>query len=500
MVRSSSFKAGRLFLRKHRRWPHSPYKAKWHHIFNQQQAMQNLKQEATSLQNLQQNSKSSNLLSSLIHSFSVYNSEPTPQAFHFLIKTLTETTQLHYIPLVLDHLEKIENFETPEFILAHLIKFYGNANEIQKAIELFYRIPKFRCLPSVYSLNTLLSVLCRSSQGLERVPEILLRSRVMGIRLEDSSFRLLTAAICKIKKVGYAVEIFNCMINDGFDVDTKICSLLLSSVCEQADVSRVDVMGFLGQLRKLGFCPGMVDYSNVIRFLVRGGMGMDALDVLNQMKIDGIKPDVVCYTMVLKGVIANGFYSKADDLFDELLVFGLVPDVYTYNAYVDGLCKQENLHAGIKMIASMEELGCKPNLITYNLLLEALCKSGEISRARDLMKEMGKKGIGPSMQTYKVMIDGSTCSGKIIEACALLDEVLDKGLCAESLIFDEIICGLCQIGSISKALELLEKMALKNVAPGVRVWKVLLSSRSYINFAEDTFIGLVDKKQNYVHS
>jgi hypothetical protein len=42
--------------------------------------------------------------------------------------------------------------------------------------------------------------------------------------------------------------------------------------------------GFLEELRKLGFFPRMVDYSNVIRFLVKGKMGLDALHVVNQMK------------------------------------------------------------------------------------------------------------------------------------------------------------------------------------------------------------------------
>jgi pentatricopeptide repeat protein len=82
----------------------------------------------------------------------------------------------------------------------------------------------------------------------------------------------------------------------------------------------------------------MMDYSNVIRFLVRGGKGLDSLEVLNRMKVDGINPDIFGYTMVLNGIILEGDYGKADDLFDELLVLGLVPDVYTYNVYVYMVC------------------------------------------------------------------------------------------------------------------------------------------------------------------
>ncbi|XP_050236659.1 pentatricopeptide repeat-containing protein At2g38420, mitochondrial [Mercurialis annua] len=490
MVRlKSCFQKGSLFLRKHRKWLHSPFKSKWHQIFSQQLAMINLKKQPPN-----PSPNPNNLLSSLIDSFDLYNCQPTPQAYDFIIKTLIKTSQLHQIPIILDHFEKVENFETPQFILAYLIMFYGKLNDLQSAVDLFYRLPKFRCVPSVYLLNTLLIVLCRTSKGLKFVPEVILKSRDMNIRLEESTFRLLIDALCRIEKVGYAVEMFKCMIDDGLSVDSKICFLLLSSFCKQKNASSVEVLGFLGELRKLGFCPGIVDYRKVISFLVREGAGMEALNVLNQMKLDGIKPDIRCYNMVLNGVVANGGYLKADELFDELLVFGLIPDVYTCNVYIYGLCKRSNVEAGIEMVASMEKLGCKPNMNMYNILLEALCKNGEINRARELVKEMGSKGFGLRVQTYKAMIHGLISNGKIIEACVLLEEALDKGLCPRSSTFDEVIYGLCHVGSMCKAMQLLVTMVNSNLSPSSRAWEALLvGSESNINLVEDLFIELVGK-------
>ena len=242
---------------------------------------------------------------------------------------------------------------------------------------MFYEIPKFSCVPTVYSLNTLLSVLCKKSDGLKWVPQVLLNShQKMNIRIEGSTFKILTKALCRTRRVGYAIEVLNCMINDGYDFDSKICSLILRTLCEQEGLSGFEVMGFVERMKKFGFCPGIMDYSNVIKLLVKERKGIDAMEVLNQMRINGIKPDIVCYTMVLRGVIVEGDFGKADELFDELLVLGLVPDVYTYNVHIYGLCKQNSAEAGIKMIGSMEELGCKPNVITYNTLLDALCKAG----------------------------------------------------------------------------------------------------------------------------
>ncbi|KAL6278244.1 hypothetical protein ACE6H2_021845 [Prunus campanulata] len=488
MVRASALKpSSKFFLRKHRKWPVSPHNTKWHQTFNQNQAFQSLKKTSPP-QNQPQH-----LLSTLIYSFNSYNCEPNPEAYNFVLKTLTKTSQFNDIASVLDRLQFFEKFNTPEYIFAHLISFYGQAKRTQDAIDLFYRIPKFRCVPSAHSLNSLLYVLCGSREGLKMVPEILLRSHIMSIRLEESSFQILVNSLCGIGKVGYAIEIMNCMISYGYGLNVKMCSLILSSLCEQKDSSGFEVLGFVEEMKKLGFCPGMMDYSNVIRYMVKQGRGLDALNVLVKMKVEGIKPDIVCYTMVLHGVIAEGDYENADELFDELLLLGLVPDVYTYNVYVNGLCKQNKVKDGLKMISSMEELGCTPNLITYNILMKGLCNNGELSRARELVSEMTLKGIRVNLQTHRIMLDGLFGQGDIDEACIFMEEMLDKFLCRFCSSFDEVIYGLCRKGLVCKAMDLLKKMVDKNVAPGARAWEaLLLSSGSEPGFAETTWTDLVN--------
>ncbi|KAM1801714.1 hypothetical protein FF1_033046 [Malus domestica] len=454
MVRASALKpSSKFFLRKHRKWPVSPYNTRWQQIFNQNQAFQSLKKSLP---------PPCHLLPTLIYSFKTYNVDPTPEAYHFVLKTLTKTSQFDHIVPVLCQLEKVEMFDTPEHIFSHLICFYGRWSRTQDAIDLFYRIPKFR-------------------------------SHVMGIRLEESSFWILVSALCGIGKVGYAIEIMNCMMNNGYGLNVKICGLILLSLCEQKDSECVDVMGFMGEMQILGFCPGMMDYSNVIRVMVKQGRGLDALNVLVKMKEEGIKPDIVCYTMVLHGFIAEGDFKKADQVFDELLVLGLVPDVYTYNVYISGLCKQNKVQSGLMMITSMEELGCKPNLITYNILLKAICNSGELRRARNLMREMTLNGVGVNLQTYRIMLDGLFGKGDIEEACVFMEEMLDKVIVHFCSSFDKVIYGLCQRGLVCKAMELLKKMVAKNVAPRSKAWEaLLLSSGSEPSLEETTWTGLVE--------
>ncbi|XP_012569083.1 pentatricopeptide repeat-containing protein At2g38420, mitochondrial [Cicer arietinum] len=496
MVRNPLSKTANKYLRKFRKWPHSPYKTTWHHTFGEQQAMHILKQATFQMSSTQQQPQTQInnnpfLLSTLIDSFKAYNTDPTPKAYYFLVKTITNTSQLHEIPHILNHLEHIEKFETPEFIFCYLIRFYGLADRVQDAVDLFFRIPRFRCTPTVYSLNLLLSLLCRKREFLKMVPNILLKSQHMKIRLEESTFRVLVKALCRIKRVDYAIKIMNCMIEDGYSLDDKICSLIISSLCEQEDLTSVEALVVWGNMRKLGFCPGVMDCTNMIRFLVKEGKGKDALEILNQLKEDGIKPDIVCYTIVMSGFVKEDDYVKLDELFDEILVLGLVPDVYTYNVYINGLCKQNNVDEALKIVVSMEKLGCKPNVVTYNTLLGALCMKGDLGKAKTVFKEIGLKGVELNLHTYRIMLDGLVGKGEIGEACVLLEEMSDKCFYPRSSTFDSIILHLCQKGLIGDATVLMNKIVAKSFVPGAKVWEaMLLNSGSELTYSETTFVGL----------
>lgn len=505
MKRLSSLKGANQFLRRNRRWPLSPYKTKWHQTFSEEQAMRTLRDAVRttveplchrSNKHLPQNPTEPNLVSTLVDSFSAYNCEPTPKAYHFVIQSLCEISQFHLIPPVLDHIRRVEKFETPENIFSDLIKFYGDFSKIEDAVGLFLDIPKFRCVPTVCSLNALLSVLCYSRDHLKMVPQILLKSQQMNIRIDESAFRIMIGALCRLRKVNFAIDILNTLISDGFTVDGRICSLILSSFCGQRNFSSVEVLGLMEELRKMGFSPGLIDYANVIKYLVKNRRVNDALDVLNQTKVGGIKPDTVCYTMVLSGVIAEDDYEKAEELFDEMLVLGLVPDVYTYNVYIDGLCKQNKLEAAVEMVACMKELGCRPNDATYVTIVERSCQIGELNRARQLVREIGVKSLGLMLKLYMPLLEGFSGSGKITEACDLVDELLVKSSQFECFTVDAVVCSLCKRRLFSKVPELLEAIVRKGIIPGAMTWEALINDcGSEIKLLESSLIELVNSIQ-----
>ncbi|CAN8317099.1 unnamed protein product [Cochlearia groenlandica] len=452
MARSSSWHRMSNFFRKYRKLPHSSFKTKFKDSLKHKYAMEELRTRLVSDPSFTEKACA---IQTLTSSFKLHSYEPSPQAYRFVIKALAKSSQLKSIGSVLNHMEISEKFDTPEPIFKDVIFAYGFSGKIQEAIDVFFRIPSFRCVPSSYTLNALLSVLVGTRQNLKLVPEILLRASRMGVRLEESTFEILIDALCRIGEVDYATDLVKHMSEDCFIIDPKLYSKLLSSVCKHKDSSCFDIIGYVEDLRKTRFSPDLRDYTSVMKFLVEGGRGKQVVSILNQMKCDRIEPDIVCYTIILQGVIADGDYTKADKLFDELLLLGLTPDVYTYNVYMDGLCKQKDFEEAIKMMSSMEKLDCEANVVTYNILIKALVKSGDMSRAKTLWEEMETNGINRNSHTYDIMIDGFIEVDDVIRAQGLLVEALGRSLDVKSSRTEKVLCRLCDKDLMDEAVELI---------------------------------------------
>ncbi|KAL7106510.1 hypothetical protein ACP275_07G117600 [Erythranthe tilingii] len=163
---------------------------------------------------------------------------------------------------ILDHIEKVENFQTPECVFISLINFYGDNNMFHDAVDLFFRTPSYRCDPSVETLNALLLILCRNERGIEMISGILIKTRMINIRIEESSCRILIKTLCKIGSVSSAFELLSHMVDEGFDVDQKNCYLMLAIMCRQLNYDCDKIMGFWGDLKMLGFEPRKNDFCN----------------------------------------------------------------------------------------------------------------------------------------------------------------------------------------------------------------------------------------------
>ncbi|WOL18003.1 hypothetical protein Cni_G26796 [Canna indica] len=420
-------------------WSASPYKGKWQQRFGELQAMETFKKKVSE----EEQSHESSYLSILINCFRTYDSNPSPSAYSFIIKYIFQRRLFSHLSPILEHLEKAERFDVPERIFVNMIQGFGRADRLCDAADIFFRIPKFRCTPSVVSLNVLLTVLCKSREGIVLVRDVLLKAAEMNIRLEASTFQILIRALCRNGKLSSAIELLNMMQLHECTPDAKLYSLIFYSLCKQGGSTQV--IEFLEEMRNAGFMPSALEYNNAVSILVNEGKSEDAYSFLCLMRMEGKRPDVTSYNRIIDAFILANDFQKADELFDEMLLIGLLPNSATYNIYISGLCKQGNLEQARRMLACMERAGCKPDLETFNTVIAGYIKVDEIANAKELMMEVLEKGLQLNSHTCELLIDGLLSKGEIEEAKQLLMEMTSMGGFTPGLSnFNTLTCSLCQ--------------------------------------------------------
>lgn len=332
-----------------------------------------------------------NYISILLNCFRSYDTDPSPSAYSFLIRHLFRNRMLAHVSSVLEHLEKDERFDVPEGMFVAVIQNFGRTGRLRDAVDLFFRIPKFRSTPSAVSLNALLAVLCKSNEGLAMVGDVLSKAPAMNIRFEATTFSILIKALCQNGKLSFAIELLEMMQLHECDPDARLYSVVLLSLCKQGGSAQV--IEFLEKIRNAGFAPNAFEYSHVIGLLIDEGKADDAHAFLVLMRMEGKRPDIMIYNRILEVFVLANDFQKADDLFDEMLLIGLIPSSATYNTYINGLCKQGNLEKARRMLTCMQRNGCRPDVETFNTVIDGYTKAGDMAKAKELMQEVREKGL-----------------------------------------------------------------------------------------------------------
>ncbi|KAK1265054.1 Pentatricopeptide repeat-containing protein [Acorus gramineus] len=427
-------------------------------------------------------------LSVLIDSYKTHHCPPNPIAYSLTIQSLARRSLFHHLEPVLDHLESSERFEIDECAFVELILRYGKAGMHKEAVDVFLRMPRFRCAPTSASLDALLRVLCVSAEGLALVGDVLVNASDMRVRLAGSSFGILIRALCRAGKVRAAIELLGQMEVHECAPDAGTYSSILHSLCEHSDSA--SVVGFLEQMRGAGVTPNGGEYARVVRVLARERKAREAYAMLCQMRRDGARPNIAVYNVVLDGFASVGDSRKVNEVFDEILVMGLAPDAFTYNAYINGLCKKGDIDGARNMLACMEKAGCEADVVTYNTIVAACGEAGDMGRAREVICEMRAKGLVEDAQTYAIVIEGLVAKGEVREACEVLEEMRRRGWDPPVLILDAVICGLCERGMALEAVRVLGEVVGRSVSPGARSWMALLGVCGVV--FEKALMGLED--------
>jgi pentatricopeptide repeat protein len=169
---------------------------------------------------------------------------------------------------------RLENRVIIERSFIVVFRAYGKAHLPDKAVDLFHRmVDEFRCKRSVKSFNSVLNVIINEGlyhRGLEFYDYVVNSNMNMNISPNGLSFNLVIKALCKLRFVDRAIEVFRGMperkcLPDGYTYCT-----LMDGLCKEERIDEAVLL--LDEMQSEGCSPSPVIYNVLIDGLSRKGI------------------------------------------------------------------------------------------------------------------------------------------------------------------------------------------------------------------------------------
>ncbi|KAK4430942.1 Pentatricopeptide repeat-containing protein, mitochondrial [Sesamum alatum] len=388
-----------------------------------------------------------------------------------LIYKLARARKFEDMEVVLDFL-KTHDIKCGEALFAGLIRHYGKANLIDKAVEVFREVGRsFNCVRTVQSFNTILNVLVDSGRVCEAI-ELFEQGPKMGFKLNSVSFNIMIKMWLEKGDWEKARKVFDEMLEREVEPTVVTYNSQIGFLCKRGDVD--EAKRFLEDMRRKGKRGNAVTYALLMEGLCASGNFKEAKKVMFDMEYQRCKVQLVNYGVLMTDLARRGLIDEAKGLLAEMRKRRIKPDVVMYNILIDHFCKVGAASEAYKVLVDMQVKGCKPNAATYRMVVDGFCKVEDFVGGLNVLNAMLNSGHFPRTETFCSLFIGLGRSEKIDDACFILEEMkkrkisLDsdswKILLRETCVDDKFVARLVRSGKTTGACFILEKMKKRKMS------------------------------------
>ncbi|KAK4383552.1 Pentatricopeptide repeat-containing protein, mitochondrial [Sesamum angolense] len=307
-----------------------------------------------------------------------------------LIYKLARARKFEDIEVVLDFL-KTHDIKCGESLFAGLIRHYGKANLIDKAVEVFREIGRsFNCV----------------------------RPK-MGFKLNSVSFNIMIKMWLEKGDWEKARKIFDEMLEREVEPTVVTYNSQIGFLCKRGDVD--EAKRFLEDMRSKGKPGNAVTYALLMEGLCASGNLKEAKKMMFDMEYQGCKVQLVNYGVLMtdlarRGLIdeAKGAVSEAYKVLVDMQVKGCKPNAATYRMVVDCFCKVEDFVGGLNVLNAMLNSGHFPRTETFCSLFIGLGRSAKIDDACFILEEMKKRKISLDSDSWEILLRETCIDDKFV--------------------------------------------------------------------------------------
>ncbi|XXG90441.1 hypothetical protein AAC387_Pa12g2208 [Persea americana] len=265
---------------------------------------------------------------------------------------------------------KTENCRLSDEFFYRIIKIYGNVvNNPEQAIKILFRMPDFRCWPSVKTFNFVLNMLVCAKQ-FDVIHEVYLGAPRLGVTIDACCFNILIKALCQLDKLDAAFALLHEFPKQNCRPNTKTYSTLMHGLCKNDRVN--EAFELFDRMEKEDCYPDTITFNILISGLCKQGRVDEAMDLLHQMKLKGCSPNSGSYQAVLYGLLGCEKFVEAKDFIDRMHSEGIFPSCLSYKMLIEGLCNLNLLNSVDLALKQMVHQGFVPRMGTWKKILGSM--------------------------------------------------------------------------------------------------------------------------------
>ncbi|PIA48188.1 hypothetical protein AQUCO_01400633v1 [Aquilegia coerulea] len=300
--------------------------------------------------------------------------KPNEALYSVIIRKLSQAKKFNAIQDILKRVKAEKTCRLSDDFFYGVIKTYGNAGYIDRAIETLFSMPEYNCWPAIKTFNYVLNLLVSSKQ-FDILPEVYLGASRLGLEIDTCCLNILIKGLCKSGKLDAAFAL-------------------------------------LDEFPKLHCEPNVQTYSTLMNCLCKGGRVDEALKLCESMEQAGVDPDTITFNTLISGLCKQGRVADGMELLEKMRFKGCNPDAGTYQALLYGLLDSKKFVEAKCLMDKMISLGVFPSYVSYKLVIHGLSEEHLLEDVDLVLKKMLRQGFVPRMGMWKTILK-SIFSGKI---------------------------------------------------------------------------------------
>ncbi|XP_059067355.1 pentatricopeptide repeat-containing protein At2g13600 [Cryptomeria japonica] len=377
--------------------------------------------------------------------------------------------------------EKIikSGFLSDDVVMNALIDMYAKCGSIQKAYELFDKMPQ----RNLESWNTMITayaqkgLLCKALRLFKEMPyrdvvswnviiagyarngfvenalETFKQMQLSTVKPDSTTFASILPACAKMRYLEHGMGIHQIIVESRLLSDVVVASALIDMYAKCGSMQKAQKL-FEKMPEK-----DLVSWNAIIAVYTLNGLVGKALEAFNQMQLAGVKSNSITFITILPACSKMGALEHGMVFHGKLIENGFLLDVPAVNALIDMYAKC----ASIQRACSIFEKMPKKTVVTWNTMIAGYAQNRCVEEALEIFKKMQLACVKPDAATFASILPACASIGDLEQGMVFHQRIIQSGFLSDVLVANALIDIYTKCGIIHKARDLFDKISERDV-------------------------------------